>query len=88
MKAYWGDHYFSAREKLSDESAYVRAGFSDEVIAEYKSDIEAGKISKLFLYDSVHLNAVGYAMLGNTVFEKMVELGYFNAIYDYYDSLK
>lgn len=88
MKAHWGDHYFSAREVISSEAAYVQAGFSEDVIAANAALIKEGKISSVFLHDSVHLNAVGYAVLGNAVFERMVDLGYFDALYDYYDSLK
>ena len=88
MTAHWGDHYFSAREVLSSESAYVEAGFSREVIDDNAASINDGKISSVLLHDSVHLNAIGYALLGNAVFERMVDLGYFDALYDYYDSLK
>ena len=88
MTDYWGSHYFSARAALSSEKAYKDAGFSDSVIEANRASIDAGKISNLFLHDGLHLNAIGYALLGNAVFTRMVELDYFDAIYDYYDSLK
>ena len=88
MTDHWGSHYFSARAALSSEDAYKEAGFSDSVIEANRASINAGKASDLFLYDGLHMNSVGYALLGNAVFARMVELGYFNAVFDYYDSLK
>ena len=88
MTDHWGSHYFSARAALSSENAYKEAGFSDSVIEANRASINAGKASDLFLYDGLHMNSVGYALLGNSVFARMVELGYFNAVFDYYDSLK
>ena len=83
----WGDHYFSAREYLSSEEAYRTAGFDDSVIEKYESDIQAGIVSEILRVDGVHYNSVGYALLGNRIFRQMVELGYFDPIFDYYDLL-
>ena len=83
----WGDHYFSAREYLSSEEAYRTAGFDDSVIEKYQSDIQAGIVSEILRVDGVHYNSVGYALLGNRIFRQMVELGYFEPIFDYYDIL-
>ena len=88
LRAYWGDHYFSAREYLSSAEALRMAGFGEEEIASVSSLIEIGKISPLLLHDNTHLNAVGYALLANAVFEKMADLGYFDAVFAYYESLK
>ena len=83
----WGNHYFSAREYLSSEEAYRTAGFDDSVIEKYESDIQAGIVSEILRVDGVHYNSVGYALLGNRIFRQMVELGYFDPIFDYYDLL-
>ena len=88
MREYWGDHYFSAREYLCSAQALRMAGFSEEHISEVAADMENGKVSPLLLHDSVHLNAVGYALLANAVYERMAELGYFNPVFDYYESLQ
>ena len=88
MREYWGNHYFSAREELSSADALRFAGFSDEEIESVASDIKVGRVSTLLLHDRVHLNAVGYALLANAVFDKMAELGYFDAIFNYYESLR
>ena len=39
------------------------------------------------LKDSCHPHAVGYAVIGNLLFERLFELGAFDAVFDYYDSL-
>lgn len=88
MQEYWGEHYFSARAYLSSEKALRDAGFSDAVIEQYREDIDAGRVCAILRSDNTHLNAVGYALLGGAVFEKMVELGYFEPVLEYYNSLQ
>ena len=88
LREYWGDHYFSAREYLSSAQTLELAGFGAEEIASVRSAIESGKVSSLLLHDNTHLNAVGYAMLANAVFERMADLGYFDPIFEYYESLQ
>ena len=87
MKAKWGDHYFSAREFISSEECYRMVGFGDDVIAADQSMITSGTVSRdSYLIDGVHLNAVGYAALGNRLFLQIWQLGFFDALFDYYDS--
>jgi len=42
----------------------------------------AGSCPGIYLHDGVHLNAVGYALLGNRIYEKMDALGYFDEVRD------
>ncbi len=88
LTAHFGDRYINMGTVLSSESAYKIAGFRDEVIKENEAKIASGTVSSLFLNDSIHPNAVGYAVIGNVIFERMATLGYFDALYDYYDSLQ
>jgi lysophospholipase L1-like esterase len=88
LREYWGEHYFSAREFLSSEQALALAGFGAEEIASVTTEIQSGKVSSLLLHDNTHLNAVGYALLANAVFERMADLGYFDPIFEYYESLE
>jgi len=83
----WGDRYINMGTELSSEYAYRLAGLSDRVIEKDAECFETGKVSDIFLRDGVHGNALGYAVIGNIIFERMAELGYFEAVYDYYDSL-
>ena len=80
------DHlYLRCIDKLGYPT--IPAGFDDSVIEKYESDIQAGIVSEILRVDGVHYNSVGYALLGNRIFRQMVELGYFDPIFDYYDLL-
>ena len=46
-----------------------------------------GTVSTLLIKDSCHPNAVGYAVVANIMFERLYDLGVFDKIFDYYDSL-
>ena len=41
----------------------------------------------MLIADSCHPNAVGYAVIGNIMFERLFDLGVFDEVFDYYDSL-
>jgi hypothetical protein len=72
---YYGDKYINLREYLSSDGIY------DAGLEPTKQDLEAikaGSVPPSLLSDSVHLNSYGYALIGRLVFERMVELGYFN----------
>ena len=73
--------------ELNAREAYELAGYSDETIATVESLIAEGKISELLSKDGVHPNAVGYALVANILLERLIEIGTFDALYDYYDSL-
>ena len=83
----WGDRYINMGDELnSSKTSYQLAGYSNEVISTVASNILNGTVSSLLIKDSCHPNAVGYAVIGNIIFERLFEIGAFDALYDYYDS--
>ena len=76
MYAEYGDKYFNLREFLAS-SGVAWAGL--EPTREDELAKEAGVIPpSLMAADGIHFNPKGYAVIGNVVFEKLNELGYFD----------
>ena len=74
-------------ELNSSRKSYEFVGFSEEAIVSVQENIIAGTVTELLLADNCHPNAVGYAYIGNVIFERLYDIGAFDAIFDYYDSL-
>lgn len=87
LQARWGDHFLNIRAYLSSEEAFYDAGLND-IVGDYAADIASGTVSDALRIDGVHLNAVGYALLGNALFRKTIELGFYNDLFNYYESKK
>ena len=84
----WGEHYINMGDELnSSEASYQLAGYSKEAIDSVRANIEAGTVTKLLLTDGCHPNAVGHAVVGNVIFERLYDIGAFDAVLDYYDCL-
>lgn len=88
LTAEFGDRYINMGTEFSSPDAYHIAGLPYSVIGENKEQIESGTVAGIFLSDHIHPNALGYAVVGNIVMERLVALGLFDPIFDYYDSLK
>ena len=89
LEARWGRNYINAGNLLSSSRySYDFAGYSEEAIVKVLDNIIAGSVTELMLADGCHPNAVGYAVIANAMFERLFELGAFDAIFDYYDSLR
>ncbi len=89
LTARWGDRYINMGNELnSSRRAYEFVGYSEEAIVSVQENIINGTVSTLLLADSCHPNAVGYAFIGNVIFERLFDIGAFDAIFDYYDSLQ
>ena len=56
-------------------------------IVSVQENIINGTVTNLLLADNCHPNAAGYAFMGNVMFERLYDIGAFDAIFDYYDSL-
>ena len=88
LKARWGERYINMGDELnSSKESYELAGYSIETITTVASNIASGTVSSLLIKDSCHPNAVGYAVIGNIIFERLFDIGAFDALFDYYDSL-
>ncbi|MBE6635769.1 MAG: hypothetical protein E7617_06215 [Ruminococcaceae bacterium] len=87
LSARWGDRYINMGNELNSRSSYELAGYSEEAIISVQANIIDGTVSELLLADSCHPNAAGYAVIGNIIFERLFDIGAFDAIFDYYDSL-
>ena len=84
----WGEHYINMGNELSSSrKSYELAGYSEAAIVSAQESIIAGTVNKMLITDSCHPNAVGYAVIGNIMFERLYDIGAFDAIFDYYDSL-
>ena len=83
----WGANYINIGNELNSMRGYEIAGFPEEAIESVADNIAEGSVSKLLVSDTCHPNAVGYAVIGNLLFEKLFEIGAFDAVFDYYDSL-
>ena len=84
----WGEHYINMGNELnSSRKAYEFAGYSESAIVSIQDRIIDGTVASLLIKDSCHPNAVGYAVAANIMFERLFEIGAFDAIFDYYDSL-
>ena len=90
IHVHWRGVFCAKLENISNfnssKNSYQLAGYSKEVIATVASNIANGTVSSLLIKDSCHPNAVGYAVIGNIIFERLFEIGAFDALYDYYDS--
>jgi hypothetical protein len=83
----WGENYINMGTELNTYEAHKFAGFTDADIASVRNNIAEGSVSPLLVYDTCHPNAVGYAVIGNIIFKHLYNIGAFDAILDYYDSL-
>ena len=84
----WGNRYINMGNELnSSTKSYELAGYSDAAITSIRENINSGTVSTLLIKDNCHPNAVGYAVIGNIIFERLFDIGVFDGIFDYYDSL-
>ncbi|MDP4193365.1 MAG: hypothetical protein Q8858_17510 [Bacteroidota bacterium] len=70
----YGDKYVNLREYLSTK------GLSDAGIKPTSEDTKAmssGSVPPSLLSGKVNLNAKGYKLVGNLVYKRLVDLGYF-----------
>lgn len=77
MKSTYGNKYINLREYMSSQ-ALEDAGISPS--SEDKKRMALGQTPRSLLVDNIHFNSTGYALLGNLVYERMDELGYFKEI--------
>ena len=84
----WGDRYINMGNELnSSRRAYEFVGYSEAAIVSVQENIINGTVTTLLLADGCHPNAAGYTFIGNVIFERLYDIGAFDAIFDYYDSL-
>lgn len=85
MESEYGERYINIKEIISD-SGLERAGIKPTA-----EDIEAmkkGEIPPSLLSDDIHFNSIGYDLIGNIVYERMVDIGYFDNILKLKNELK
>ena len=88
LRKRWGERYINMGDELnSSRKSYEFAGYSEEVILSVLGNIADGTVTKLLIGDSCHPNAVGYAVVGNIIFERLFRIGAFDELFDYYDKL-
>lgn len=75
MEEAYGDKYINLREYISTGGIYD-AGLKPT--AEDLEQMELGKVPPSLLADHIHFNTKGYTIIGNLIYERMVELGYFD----------
>jgi len=75
----YGDRFLNIREYLSTQGIY------DAGIKPSEEDLvrmEEGRIPVSLLADDIHFNAEGYRLIGEFMYERMVQLGYFEELKD------
>jgi len=71
----YGEHYFDIRSYLMNE------GLKDAGIEATPEDIKAmeeGHVPQSLRSDDGHFNAIGYRLIGQQVYKKLLEMGYIN----------
>ncbi len=77
MQEEYGEKYINLREYLSSQ------GLDAAGIEPTKEDLvqmERGEVPSSLLTDQVHFNAEGYRLIGNLIYDRMEELGYFEEL--------
>jgi len=75
MKEYYGNKFLDLRDYL------VNHALDDAGITPTEADLECiavGMVPESIRIDEVHLNAKGYELMGIQVYNRLMELGYFN----------
>ena len=83
MQEEFGDHYINLREYISANGMKLAGLTATE---EDKEAIEVGSMPPSLLHDTVHFNSIGYNLIGDVLYNRMNELGYFNEIINYINS--
>lgn len=77
MQEKWGDHYINARECLCSNVALEKLQNADvEITIQDKVDMSNGVVPDVMKHDGNTLNGYGYDILGDAVYQKLVDLGY------------
>ena len=77
MKEKWGDHYVNAREYLCSNVALEKLENQEvEVSDEDKVNMSKGIVPDVLRYDPNNLNSYGYDIVGDALYQKLVDLGY------------
>ena len=78
MRESWGDHYINLREELV-KFDYEGSGY--ELDENDYSKIQAGECPSCILEsDGLHFNADGYKLVAQIIFNRMMQLGYFDSL--------
>lgn len=85
MESEYGERYINLREIISTSGLeMVEIEPTDEDLVA----IEKGAIPPSLLSDNIHFNSTGYDLIGNIIYERMVEIGYFDNILKLKNDLK
>ena len=77
MKKQFGEHYVSSREYLCSNVALEQMEKLElEVTKADKVNMSKGIVPDILRYDPDNLNSYAYDLVGDAVYQKMVELGY------------
>ena len=77
MEAEYGEHYINLREYMATKAL---SDAEIEPTADDERAMQQGSTPPSLLSDSVHFNAEGYTLIGDLIFEKMMELGFFDDV--------
>jgi hypothetical protein len=74
LQTHWGEHYINLREYLCDET--LLSAMEIDITDADRDQIAQGIVPECVRTDEIHLNARGYTLLGQLVFDRLVKLGY------------
>ena len=77
MEAEYGEHYINLREYMATKAL---SDAEIEPTADDERAMQQGSTPPSLLSDPVHFNAEGYTLIGDLIFEKMLELGFFDDV--------
>jgi len=83
MEAEYGDKYINLRKYMSEDGiddVNELLGVGMKATARDRQMMGQGMTPESLLFDTVHFNQYGYALIGHLIYERMEESGYFEEI--------
>ncbi len=80
MKKRFGEHYLSLRETICSEEAVEKLKKIDDGVfnltEQDEKELHSGIVSSCVRYNKTILNQYGYSLVGDALYEKLVDMGY------------
>ena len=77
MESEFGDQYINLRKYIVESGLEI---VNLEATAEDVNAINEGSIPLSLLSDPIHFNSLGYIVIGQAIYDRMMKLGYFNSV--------
>ncbi|MCR4695294.1 MAG: hypothetical protein K5773_08255 [Pseudobutyrivibrio sp.] len=74
MAEHWGSHFVDLRDYLSNPDNLLK--YVPELSDIDRQDLSDGWMPACIMVDSTHFNDVGYTMIGECIYDRLIQLGY------------